>query len=54
MMLCGWGVETSILARVQVKLRVAISERFRNAIVFKGALQCPGLLFYFTYFFINS
>jgi len=37
-MLCGWGVNAG-MAYLQVKLCVAISERFGNAIVLKGALR---------------
>jgi len=39
-MLCGWGVNAG-MACLQVKLCVAISERFGNAIglVIKGTLQ---------------
>jgi len=37
-MLCGWGVKAG-MACLQVKLCVAVSERFGNAIIVKGSLQ---------------
>jgi len=43
-MLCGWGVKAG-MACLQVKLCVAISERFRKYIWhLKGLYKCPGLL----------
>jgi len=43
-MLCGWGVKAG-MACLQVKLCVAISERFRKYIWhLKGLHKCPGLL----------
>jgi len=47
-MLCGWGVKAG-MACLQVKLYVAISERFRKCNWYLKALyKCPGLLYFFT------
>ena len=47
-MLCCWGVKADV-ACLQVKLCVAISERFRKCICYLKVLySCPGLL-YFTF-----
>jgi len=44
--LCGWGVKTG-MACLQVKLRVAISERFRKyAWHLKALYKCPALLYF--------
>ena len=46
-MLCGWGIKAGV-ACLQVKLCVAISERFRKYVWYLKALyKCPG--FYFFY-----
>jgi len=44
-MLCGWGVKAG-MACLQVKLCVAISEHFDNALVFKDALRLVQVYFY--------
>jgi len=47
---CGWGVKAG-LECLQVKLCVALSERFRKCNwYFKALYKCPGLVYFLLYF----